>query len=80
MKQARHNIVRVSHKRGSTRNSSAILRKRTTKKLIRSLTDAEFRAGAAERKPPETILFVKHKVKLVFTQMDGYRILNIIRY
>ena len=80
MKQAQHNIVHVSHRSGSTRNSSAILRKRTTKKLIRSLTDAEFAAGAAEKKPPETIMFVRRKVKLMFTQMDGYRILNIIGY
>ena len=78
MKQARHNILRVRHKQASSRNSSAILCKRTRKKLLRTLSDDEFRAQANERKPDETILYVKRQVKLVFTQMDGYRRLEIV--
>ena len=78
-KQTRHNFLTVRHKQQSTRNGSHILRSRTQRKSPRILPDSIIKANGDARKPVETIMKVKTEVTIRFTQMDGYRRVEIIR-
>lgn len=78
-KQSRKTFLTVRHKQQSTRNGSHILKGRTQKRSPRVVTDEVIRASGDARKPMETIMKLKAKVTLKFTQMDGYRRVEIIR-